>query len=100
MTVCIRLPALFADRIGGLSSVAVSARTIEGALRAMTERHPELRTLTLGPNGEVSPVMIVFLNNTQLAPDKFRAPVQAGDEIEIVPAIEGGVERSRRPWRR
>ncbi len=66
MTVCIRLPALFADRIGGLSSVAVSARTVEGALRAMTERHPELRTLTLGPNGEVSPVMILFLNNSCL----------------------------------
>ena len=90
MSVRIRLPSLFADRIDGVSSVEVSAPTIDGALRALGARHPELRTLIFDPSGTINPVMVLFLNDVQLSPEQWRAKVSPGDEIQIVPAIEGG----------
>jgi molybdopterin converting factor small subunit len=90
MSVRVRFPALFADRIGGVSTVEVPATTVDGALRAVTERYGELRALILAANGAINPVMMVFLNDEQLQPDQLALPIQPGDEIEIVPAIEGG----------
>ena len=90
MSVRVRFPALFADRIGGVSRVEVPATTVDDALRAVTERYGELRTLILAANGAINPVMIVFLNDQQLAADQLEMPVKPGDEIQIVPAIEGG----------
>ena len=41
----IRFTNLFAERIGGVSSVDVHAATVESALRALTDRHPSLTPL-------------------------------------------------------
>ena len=38
----IRFTNLFAERIGGINSVDVPAATVESALRALTDRHPNL----------------------------------------------------------
>ena len=90
MSVRIRLPALFADRIDGLSAVQVQGQTVTDALKALAKRHPPLRTLVLGRDGAVNPMMAVFLNNRQLGPNQLESSVTSDDEIEIVPAIEGG----------
>ena len=88
MSVRVRLPALFADRIGGV--VDTTAPTVEAALREVGRRYPALATLVLASDGRVNPVIVVFLNDQQLPADRLGAPVRAGDEIDIVPAIEGG----------
>ena len=93
MSVCVRFPALFADRIDGVDRIDVSARNVEGALRTLGERYPKLRTLIFAANGQINPVMVVFLNDQQLSTEQLQSVVQAGDEIEIVPAIEGGSGR-------
>lgn len=85
-----RLPALFADRIDGVSRVDVSARTVQDALREVSTLRPELRTLVLGPTGEINPMMVVFLNDEQLSRERLTSSVADGDTIEIIPAIEGG----------
>ena len=90
MTVEVRLPALFADRIDGLTGVTVTASTVEDALHKVAERHPELRTLIVSRDGAINPLMVVFLNNEQLSADTLSSQIRDGDEIEIVPAIEGG----------
>ena len=90
MSVCVRFPALFADRIGGISTVQVTATTVEGAVRALSEHHPQLKPLVLGPGGGINPLMVVFLNDEQLSTDQLQTAVRAGDEIEILPAVEGG----------
>lgn len=90
MSVRVRLPALFADRIGGVSVVDTTAPTVEDALREVGRRYPALATLLLASDGRVNPVTAVFLNDEQLASDRFGVRVRAGDEIDIVPAIEGG----------
>ena len=38
----------------------------------------------------INPVMVMFLNNCQLAAAEIATPVGPGDEIDIVPALEGG----------
>ena len=40
---------------------------MESALRALTDRHPDLTTLVWGKDGAINPVMVVFLNDHQLA---------------------------------
>jgi molybdopterin converting factor small subunit len=86
----IRFTNLFAERIGGISSVDVSAVTVESALRALTDRHPDLTPLVWAKDGAINPVMVVFLNDHQLGAAEIGTPVGPGDEIDIVPALEGG----------
>ena len=81
---------LFAERIGGINSVDVPAATVESALRALTDRHPTLTPLVWARDGALNPVMVVFLNDHQLGAAEIATPVGPGDEIDIVPALEGG----------
>jgi molybdopterin converting factor small subunit len=81
---------LFSDRVGGASSVEVDAPTVASALRAMTDRHPELAPLVWKSDGALNPVMVLFLNDRQLAPGALATPLQSGDRLDIIPSIEGG----------
>ena len=90
MTVSVRVPALFADRIDGVSTIAVPGFTVQEALHAVAARYPELRRLMLRADGEINPMMVVFLNNDQLSAVQLTTTVGDGDEIEIIPAIAGG----------
>ena len=86
----IRFTNLFAERIGGVSSVEVHAATVETALRALTDQHPSLMPLVWAKDGALNPVMVLFLNDQQLGAVEIGTSVGPGDEIDIVPAIEGG----------
>jgi len=85
----IRFTNLFAERIGGVTSVDVHAATVESALHALTDRHPSLMPL-VWKDGALNPVMVLFLNDRQLSAAEIGTPVSPGDEIDIVPALEGG----------
>jgi molybdopterin converting factor small subunit len=90
MSVSIRFSAFFADRIDGVSRVEVPATTVKDALQALDVRFPALRTLLFRPTGELNPVIVIFLNDERLPNNQLHCSIQAGDEIQIVPAIEGG----------
>jgi molybdopterin converting factor small subunit len=64
--------------------------TVESALRALTDRHPTLAPLVWAKDGTLNPVMVMFLNDRQLAAAEIGTSVGPGDEIDIVPALEGG----------
>ncbi len=89
-TVRVRLPALFADRIDGVSTVEVSATSVADALRALTDRYAELTTLVWTGDGALNPLVILFLNDRQLPRSGVDETVGPGDQLEIIPAIEGG----------
>jgi hypothetical protein len=86
----IRFTNLFAERIGGGSSVDVLATTVESSLRALTERHPTLTPLVWAKDGALNPVTVVFLNDRQLDAAEIGTSAGPGDVIDIVSAIEGG----------
>jgi molybdopterin converting factor small subunit len=86
----IRFTNLFAERIGGANSVDVLAATVESSLRALTDRHPSLAPLVWAKDGALNPVLVVFLNDRQLGAAEIGTPVGPGDEIDVVPALEGG----------
>jgi hypothetical protein len=86
----IRFTNLFAERIGGVSSVDVHAATVESALRALTDRHPDLTPLVWAKDAALNPVMVLFLNDRQLGTAEIGTPVGPGDEIDIISALEGG----------
>ena len=90
MTVLIRLPALFADRIEGVNRIEVQAKSASDALRALVALHPQLRSMVLTRDGAINPAVVVFLNDTQLSPSELESSVGEGDQLEVVPAIEGG----------
>jgi hypothetical protein len=85
----IRFTNLFAERIGGVSSVDVHAATVESALRALTERHPALTPL-VWRDGALNPVMVLFLNDRQLAAAEIGTSLGPRDQLDIVSAVEGG----------
>ncbi len=86
----IRFTNLLAERIGGVNSVEVQGATVESSLHALTDRHPDLTPLVWGKDGALNAVMVVFLNDRQLGSAEIGTPVGTGDEIDIVPALEGG----------
>ena len=45
MTVRVRLPSLFSERIGGVSCVELPDHTVEATLRALTDHYAELAPL-------------------------------------------------------
>ena len=91
----VRLPALFADRIDGVDTVEVEATTVEGALRALTLKHAALATLVWTAGSALNPLMVLFLNNRQLARSDIEETLRPGDQLEIIPAIEGGYSSCR-----
>ena len=86
----IRFTNLVAERIGGVNSVDVVAATVDAALHALTDRYPDLTPLVWAKDGGLNPVMVVFLNDSQLGTAEIGTAVGPGDEIDIVPALEGG----------
>lgn len=86
----IRFTNLFAERIGGVSSVDVPGATVESSLQALTDRHPSLAPLVWAKDGGLNAVMVLFLNDRQLGTAEIGRSVAPGDEIDIVPALEGG----------
>ena len=89
MTVRVRLPALFADRIDGVDTVEVEGTTVMDALRALTDKHAALATLVWTAGGALNPVMVLFLNDRHIAGAGI-AELHTGDQLEIIPAIGGG----------
>ena len=90
MSVTVTFPALFAERIGGSESVELEGETVGAALLALTARYAELESLVWRSGPELNPVMVVFLNGRQLGSGELITPLNSGDQIQILSALEGG----------
>jgi molybdopterin converting factor small subunit len=87
----IRFTTFLGERIGGISSVEVSATTVGSALRALTDRYPELARLVWTGEDVINPMMAVFLNDQLVEAGQLGTAVKAGDEIDLLAAVSGGV---------
>jgi molybdopterin converting factor small subunit len=89
-TIRIRFTTLFSQRIGGVSSAEVFATDVGSALRALTERYPELSRLLWSGSDALNPMMAVFLNDQLIEPGQLATPVKPGDQIDLLAAVSGG----------
>jgi len=87
----IRFTTFLGERIGGISSVEVSATTVGSALRALTDRYPELARLVWTGEDVINPMMAVFLNDQLVEAGQLGTAVKAGDEIDLLAEVSGGV---------
>ena len=69
----------------------VSATTVGSALRALTDRYPELARLVWTGEDVINPMMAVFLNDQLVEAGQLGTAVKAGDEIDLLAAVSGGV---------
>lgn len=91
MSVHIALPPLLSEPAGGEAHHDVAGGTLGEALAALARRHPELEALLWEPGGGLRPFLTVIVNERQVgSPAELDLPLQDGDEIVLVSALEGG----------
>jgi len=90
MGVRIELAHMLADLAGGADTVEVEADTVGAALRALTARHPALAAL-VWRDGRFNDQLVAFLNRHDVRHlQALDTPVQSGDRLMLITAVEGG----------
>jgi MoaD family protein len=91
MTARIHLPLALRPEAGGAESIEVHCATVGDALASVAARHPTIARHIFDETGALRRHVNIFVNQTQLrALPGESTPVEAGDEIHIVPSIAGG----------
>jgi molybdopterin converting factor small subunit len=89
----IRIPSALRSFTAGASDVEVTATTVRDALDALDRRHPGIAAKVLD-NGAVKPFIRIFVGPDDIGGlSGLETKLSDRDEIAIVPAIAGGVDR-------
>ena|SRR5437899_12960893 len=87
----VSIPTPLRPYAGGQPDVEVEAATVGAALRALTERYPDLRRHLYSDDGKLRAFVNVYVNDEDIRYlEKENTPLGAGDSISIVPSIAGG----------
>jgi molybdopterin synthase sulfur carrier subunit len=87
----ILLPQVLRAQAGGQRAVEVPGETIGDAVQALVGRHPALESQLLADDGQLHRFVNVYLNGRDVRYLRGLAtPVEARDEIRLLPAIAGG----------
>ena len=78
---------MVADQI---ENVIIIGSGAAGDTAAVYMARAELTPLVWTGDSALNPLMILFLNNRQLVRSGLDETVHPGDQLEIIPAIEGG----------
>ena len=81
------LPALLRPLAGGASSVEASGATLREVIENVDRQHPGLRERIVDA-GAIRPDVMIAVDADEVR--DLDAPVDAGSEIHILPAIAGG----------
>ncbi|RMH59165.1 MAG: MoaD/ThiS family protein [Candidatus Hydrogenedentota bacterium] len=95
MSLIIQIPTAFRNATGGEAVVELELSgqtTVKHVLERVAERHPELPKLVLQSDGNLQRHVNIFVNGLDVRfCEGLATPVSNGDEIQIVPAIAGGI---------
>jgi molybdopterin/thiamine biosynthesis adenylyltransferase/rhodanese-related sulfurtransferase/molybdopterin converting factor small subunit len=90
-SVTVQIPVPLRPFVGGQSEVAVEGATAGQALRALTERYPELRRQLFTEQGKLRNFINVFVGEDSIYDRQgLDTPVPQGQALALVPAIAGG----------
>src|SRR6185436_16829620 len=91
MAVNILIPTALRNYAGGSDSVSVEARTVGGALDALTGKYPDLKRHLYGEEGQLRHFVNIYVNDEDIRyAEKGATPLKDGDSLSIVPSIAGG----------
>ncbi|MGO8992917.1 MAG: MoaD/ThiS family protein [Polyangiaceae bacterium] len=90
METIVRIPAPLRTLTGGKEEVAVAGATLADVIEDMEKKHPGIRDRLVDEKGVRRFVNIYVGDEDTRFLGGLSAPVKAGDEISIVPAIAGG----------
>lgn len=87
----ISLPTALRGYAGGAASVSVDADTAGAAIDALLAQHPGLNKHLRGDDGRLRSFINVYLGEDDIRHlQREQTPLQAGDQLLIVPSIAGG----------
>ncbi len=87
----VRFARALQTQAGLPSFCTAEAATAREALRALSERHPQLQRFVLDDRQRLRRHVNIFINDTQIA-DRIELsdPLRDGDRLHILPAVSGG----------
>lgn len=86
------LPSLFMKSTGGVSRVEVEAANVREMLDVLITSHPELRAQVYAADGSQQRFLNIFVNGLDVRfIDGLDSALSSGDEVQLVPAIAGGI---------
>jgi molybdopterin converting factor small subunit len=90
----IRIPSALRALTGGAADVDVTAATVRDALVELDRRHPGIAAKVLDAAGTVKPFIRIYVRSEDIgAQSGLDTTVGDRDEIDIIPAIAGGMDR-------
>lgn len=90
-SVTIRIPTPLRSATDGQSTVKVEGSTVDEALRTLVEHYPELESDLYDEEDNLRRFVNVYVGDDDVRyQDGVETPLDAGDEVSIVPSIAGG----------
>lgn len=94
MTVTVRIPTPLRKITQERDVVTTSGENLGAAIAALDQAYPGIAARVLDEQGEIRRFVNVFINGEDVRfLNGLRTPLQAGDEVSIVPAVAGGSAR-------
>ena len=85
------IPPALREFTGGAIEIPVAAADVGSALGIVGTAYPEVSRRVLTPDGEVRPLVNVFVGEDNIrALDGLATPLNDGDTVAIIPAVAGG----------
>jgi len=87
----VKLPSVLRAHANGEREIDVEGGTVRDAVQALVGRHPALAEQLLTPEGGLHRFVNVYVNGRDVRYlDGLSTPIEARDEIRLLPAIAGG----------
>jgi MoaD family protein len=90
-TVTVRIPTPLRSATDGESTVEIAGNTVDEALRALVDQHPDLKDNLYNEDDELRQFVNIYVGDDDIRfADGVETALEPGDEVSIVPSIAGG----------
>jgi molybdopterin converting factor small subunit len=89
--VSVRLPGSLRDAVGGNTKLSANGTTLDEVFFDIEKRHPGFRSLVVDDAGRIKTYVNVYIGEDDARTrGGLAAPVPAGSEVMVIPAMAGG----------
>jgi sulfur-carrier protein len=88
----VRIPTILRQHAGGQAKVDATGNTVGELLADLSGRFPGIRSQVLTAEGQLHKFVNIYVNDDDVRYiGRLDAPVKAGDQVSILPAVAGGM---------